>query len=95
MTKITKQEVLKLAEMSQIYIHENDIEQLTAKLEAVLTYASRLIEVAQGQHVAPLPQNSNVTRQDRVLPVDSEPLLALAPARADNYYTVPMILKST
>lgn len=95
MTKITKQEVLKLAEMSQIYLHESDIEQLTAKLDAVLTYASRLIEVAQGQQVTPLPQNSNITRQDSVFPVSPEPLLALAPARADNYYSVPMILKST
>ena len=94
MATITKQEVLKLAEMSQIHIQDDEIEQLTAKLDAVLTYASRLIQVAQGKVATPLPHNSNVTRQDKVVSTDPEPLLALAPARESMYYSVPMILKN-
>ncbi|MBA3954283.1 Asp-tRNA(Asn)/Glu-tRNA(Gln) amidotransferase subunit GatC [Candidatus Dependentiae bacterium] len=95
MVKITKEEVLKLAHMSQVAIDEHDIEKLTAKLDAVLSYASCLIEVAQGKKVYTTVQSTNVVREDRMVKTDPELLLSLAPEREEDYYVVPMILKNS
>lgn len=95
MAKVTKEEVAKLAHMSQLAIDEHDIEKLIAKLDAVLSYASCLIDVAQGKTADAMVQNSNIVREDRVINTDQEPLLALAPEREENYYVVPMILKNS
>ncbi len=46
MALITKEEVLKIAHMSRIAIHEDEIDELTKQLEAVLAYAARINEVA-------------------------------------------------
>ena len=46
MTKITKEEILKIARMSHLEIQEHEIEPLRAQLESVLSYAERVQEVS-------------------------------------------------
>ena len=94
MVKITRDDVLKLGAISNISISEDEIPALESKLSAVLSYAAYLKEVAAQKQGGALPQQSNVVRQDKVIPTPAEPLLALAPAREDNFYVVPMILKT-
>ena len=94
MIKITREDVLKLGHISNISISEDEIAPLMEKLSAVLSYAEYLKDIVGRQQGNPLPVQSNIMRQDVVIPVDPEPLLALAPAREENFYVVPMILKN-
>ncbi len=94
MVKITREDLLKLAKISAMSITEDEIPPLVEKLEAVLGYASYLQEIAAQQKGAAMPKNINVMREDVVIPTPSEPLLALAPSREENFYVVPIILKS-
>jgi len=93
MIKITREDVLKLGTISNISISEDEIPALLNKLQAVLSYASSLKDIAAQQQPKPLPIQSNIVRCDEIIRTDPEPLLALAPAREDSFYVVPMILK--
>lgn len=93
MIKITREDVLKLGTISNISISEEEIPALVDKLQAVLSYAAHLKDVAARQQGTELPVQKNVMRADEVIPTPAEPLLALAPAREDNFFVVPMILK--
>lgn len=94
MVKITREEVIKLAQMSQISVHEDEIPGLIKELEAVLAYASGLKAIADAHaDVALLPKNSNVFRPDESVQFDSQAILALAPEREANYFVVPVVIK--
>lgn len=96
MTHITKEEVLKLAALSHIALYEDEAEALARDLEAVLTYASSLQDVArtyQGPRLE-LIKNTNITRDDVPQLTPFEPLLAQAPEREGNYIVVPKIIKN-
>lgn len=93
MIQITREDVLKLGQISNITITEDEIGPLLEKLQAVLAYASHLKDIAAG-HEASLPKNVNVMKDDLVIPTPQEPLLRLAPQREENYYVVPTIIKN-
>jgi len=93
MIKITREDVLKLGAISNISITEEEIPALMSKLSAVLSYAEYLKEIAAKGQPSALPQQTNIMRDDVVVPTPEEPLLALAPQREDNLFVVPMILK--
>ncbi len=93
MIKITREDVLKLGKIANISITEEEIAPLIDKLQAVLSYASNLKNVAEAVSCEPLPQQSNVMRDDEVVTTPAEPLLALAPQREEHFFVVPMILK--
>ncbi|HEV2600674.1 MAG TPA: Asp-tRNA(Asn)/Glu-tRNA(Gln) amidotransferase subunit GatC [Candidatus Babeliales bacterium] len=93
MAKITKDELLKLARISQLDIHDDEIEPLLAQLDSVLSYAARVKEVPFDYDDA-CHGLSNVFRQDSVVQTNPESILALAPEREDNFFVVPRILES-
>lgn len=92
MALITKEEVLKIAHMSRITIHEDEIEPLTKHLEAVLSYAARVGQVATHQQEL-LPQNTNVFREDVAIPFNAARIIQEAPEVEENYVVVPAILE--
>ena len=92
MAIITKEEVRKIAHMSRIAIHEDEIDDLTGQLQAVLAYAARVNEVATAQQ-GPLPQNVNIFREDVMKPFDAERIKAEAPETEADYFVVPAILE--
>jgi aspartyl-tRNA(Asn)/glutamyl-tRNA(Gln) amidotransferase subunit C len=92
MARISKEEVLKIAQISRISVQEDEIGALIAQLEAVLEYAARVHEVADGQQL-PLPQNRNIFRPDVVIPFASEAILKQAPQIEADYFVVPAILE--
>src|ERR1700741_486060 len=107
MTKITKEELLKLCKLSHITITDQEADALVPDLDSVLSYASRVGEIAENPaHAQPLPpsaasavcrggeKNQNLFREDVIVPCDPEPLLKLAPQRTYDYYVVPMILEN-
>lgn len=91
MALITRDEVLKIAKMSRITIHEDEIEPLIKHLESVLAYAARVGQVATYDQ-APLPQNVNVFREDVAIPFNAERIKQEAPEIEEDYFVVPAIL---
>lgn len=92
MTKISKEEVLKIARMSHLELHDNEIPALIKQLEDVLSYAERVRDVSGVSQEAPV-RNVNVFREDVAVPSDPEPILAQAPEREGAYVIVPAILE--
>jgi aspartyl-tRNA(Asn)/glutamyl-tRNA(Gln) amidotransferase subunit C len=92
MSKITREELLKIARLSHLAISESEITALLADIDNVLTYAARVGEVQVD--VEPSAPLTNVFRDDVVISTDPQPLLAGAPERVEDYFVVPMILES-
>ncbi len=92
MAKVTREEILKIAQMSQLDIHKDEIEPLMSQVEQVLNYAERVKEIAT-QIQEQSDKNVNVFREDVIVRTDNEPILAQAPEREGNYFVVPMILE--
>lgn len=92
MTKISKEEILKLARISKVDIHEDEIVPLLKQLQDVLSYAERVKEVAL-EVEEPSIKNVNVFREDVVVKSDPEPILSRSPQREEDYFVVPAILE--
>jgi len=94
MIKVTREEVLKIAQMAYLEIHEDEINPIIERLESVLNYAAvRVSEVAADVQISS-NKNSNVFREDIVVPSNPEPLLKQAPEREEQYFVVPTILEN-
>ena len=93
MTKITKEELLKIAKISQLRLDKDEIEPLIKQIQDVLSYAERVQEVA-GDAQLPSNKNVNVLREDVIVRTDSKPILALAPEREGDYFVVPKIIEN-
>lgn len=92
MTKITKEEILKIARMSHLEIQEHEMEPLCAQLESVLSYAERVQEVIST--VQDLSRKQvNVFREDVIIDHDVEPILSQAPEREGEFFVVPAIIE--
>lgn len=92
MTKISKEEVKKIAQISALEIHEDEIGPMMKQLEEVLSYAECVQEIA-AEIEEPSNKNINVFREDVVIKTDSEAILERAPEREDNFFVVPSILE--
>ncbi len=90
---ITKEEVLKIAKISQIAVNSEQVQKLTNDIEAVLEYASFLDKIASVKQISVQEKNTNVFRSDISIKFYSEPLLNQAPSREENYFVVPAIIK--
>lgn len=93
MAKISKDQVLKLASMSAMTIHEDEIQAVALQLEAVVTYAERVKEIAQNIQQTS-GRNVNIMRDDIKKACFPEEILALAPEREENFFVVPVILEN-
>jgi aspartyl-tRNA(Asn)/glutamyl-tRNA(Gln) amidotransferase subunit C len=96
MSVISKEEVLRIAKMSRITVHEEEVDQLTKQLNDILTYAARVSEIAGlDQHAQQCQdsKNTNVWRQDTVVPCNGERILAAAPVHEADYFVVPAIIE--
>lgn len=91
MAKVTKEEILKIAEMTRVSIEEHEIDSILAQFNAVLNYAERVVEIAKDVETK-RDKNINCVRQDVVIPTDSQPILAQAPQSEDNYFVVPQFI---
>ena len=95
MTKITKEEVRKVAELARLELNKNEINNHAEQLEKILEYIKQLEEIDTNE-VPCTPRAIeviNVFRKDEKLNFDcNEELLDLAPSREDEYFKVPKIL---
>jgi len=94
MTKISREEILKIARMSHVDVRDDEIQSLIEQLAQVLSYAERVSHVAADTE-EPSTKNVNVFREDLAVKKDAKQILAQAPERAGNYFVVPKILESS
>lgn len=94
MAKITKQELLKIARISHLDIHDEEIDMVLAQLESVLSYAERVKEMAVMAADEEISSNKmiNVFREDLVVSFDAQAVLALAPEQEEDFFVVPKVL---
>jgi aspartyl-tRNA(Asn)/glutamyl-tRNA(Gln) amidotransferase subunit C len=96
MTQISRDAVLRLAQLSSLTLTDDEIEGLQADLQNILTYIDQLKEL-DTSGVEPTYQVTgleNVWREDvaKASQVSREDLLALAPEQQDNQIKVPKVL---
>jgi aspartyl-tRNA(Asn)/glutamyl-tRNA(Gln) amidotransferase subunit C len=93
MTRITKEDIEKVARLSHIALTEAEIATMGAHLESVLSYAARVQDIAQGSEIG-MQKNKNIERRDIPCCSNPETILAQAPEREGDYFVVPVIIES-
>lgn len=93
MTLISSEEVVKIAHISHIQLHTQEIEPLKHQLEQILNYAVRVAEAA-GNTYGVSTKNVNVLREDVAIGSDVQLVLKQAPQTEGNYFVVPIILEN-
>jgi aspartyl-tRNA(Asn)/glutamyl-tRNA(Gln) amidotransferase subunit C len=94
---LTRADVEHVARLARLALTDDEIEQLTVELGAVLEHAADvasldLADVPPTAHPLPL---RNVLRDDDVRPsLDRDEVLAAAPATEDGRFRVPRILEA-
>lgn len=96
MTKISRDDVLKLARLSSLQLDEDEVDPLASDIERILGYVEQLDEL-DTEGVEPAYQVTdlvNVFRDDEVEQsgVTREALLALAPEQQDDHIKVHKVL---
>jgi len=95
MSKITADDVRKVATLARLDLPEEKIATYTGQLERILDYVAQL-ESVDTEGVPPTTRAVevvNVTREDVVTPTDvREQLLNEAPQREGDFFRVPQIL---
>ena len=92
---LSPEELLKLASMSQLIVTEEELPYYARQLEARLSYTTGLKAILDrhAEVIASAPEHMNIMRDDVAIPTDSEPLLAQAPRREENFFVVPVVVK--
>ena len=92
MSTFTKEELLRVAELSALKLEEKEIEAFVVQLKTVLDYTAELsaCSITQEQECV---RNINVFRDDKVVVKDPSAILAIAPQVEDSYFVVPAILE--
>ena len=95
MTKITSNDVRKVAQLARLELSEDQIELYTSQLEKILGYVAQL-EKVETKDVLPTSRAVeviNVFRQDSVKDTTiRNELLDQAPEREGDFYRVPRIM---
>ncbi|QVL52637.1 MAG: Asp-tRNA(Asn)/Glu-tRNA(Gln) amidotransferase subunit GatC [Cyanobium sp. M30B3] len=95
MSKISAEDVRKVAHLARLDLPEEKIATYTGQLERILEYVAHL-EAVDTEGVPPTTRAVevvNVTRDDRIEPTPvRERLLDLAPQREGDFFRVPRIL---
>ena len=95
MTKITKDEVKKVANLARLELNENEINNHSEQLEKILEYVKQLetIDTNQVPCTTRAIEVTNVFRKDEKKNSDcNEELLELSPSREDKFFKVPKII---
>jgi len=93
MAHITKDELIKIAQISQVRLHEKEIPALAEHVEGVLNYSARVQEAAtQAEDMS--TKAINVMREDVVKPSTPDAILAAAPQVDHHYLVVPKVIDS-
>jgi len=95
MTKITKEEVKKVAHLARLELNENEINNHAEQLEKILDYIKHLEKIDTDNVLSTTRaiEVVNVLRKDEKKNSDcNEEILELGPSREDKYFKVPKII---
>ena len=95
MTKISKEEVKKVAQLARLELNEGEIRNHAEQLEKILEYIKQLerIQTDDVPCTTRAIEVVNVFREDEKKSSDcTEELLELGPSREDQYFKVPKII---
>lgn len=92
MTKVTKEEVKKFAELTKVSFHDDELDGIVQQLNDVLSYAEKVVQLASQQIDDSSKKNINANRADITITSDVTQILAQAPQQEDNYFVVPKFL---
>ena len=95
MTKISKEEVKKVAQLARLELNEGEIKNHAEQLEKILEYIKQLerIQTDDVPCTTRAIEVVNVFREDEKKSSDcTEELLELGPSREDQYFKVPKII---
>ena len=95
MTKITKEEVNKVAHLARLELNENEVNNHAKQLEKILDYIRQLekIDTDDVPCTTRAIEVVNVFRKDERRYSDcNEELLELGPSREENFFKVPKII---
>jgi len=95
MSKISAEDVRKVAQLARLDLPEETIATYTSQLERILDYVAHLeaVDTAGVPATTRAVEVVNVTRDDRIDPTPvREQLLDLAPQREGDFFRVPQIL---
>jgi aspartyl-tRNA(Asn)/glutamyl-tRNA(Gln) amidotransferase subunit C len=95
MTKITKEEVKKVANLARLELNENEINNHAEQLEKILDYIKQLekIDTDDIPCTTRAIEVKNVFRKDEKKNSDcNDELLELGPSIEDKYFKVPKII---
>ena len=95
MTKITNEEVKKVAHLARLELNDNEISNHAEQLEKILEYIEQLesIDTDDTPCTTRAIEVTNVFRKDEKKSSDcNEELLELGPSREDQYFKVPKII---
>jgi len=95
MTKITKEEVKKVAHLARLELDENEINNHAEQLEKILEYIKQLEKINTDDVACTTRaiEVINVFRKDEKINSSfTEEILELGPSREDKYFKVPKII---
>ena len=95
MTKITKEEVKKVAQLARLELNEHEINNHSEQLEKILDYVKELekIDTDGVPCTTRAIEVTNVFRKDEKIDSDCiEEILELGPSKEDKYFKVPKII---
>ena len=95
MTKITKKEVTKVANLARLKLNDHEINTHAEQLEKILDYIKQLekIDTDDVPCTTRAIEVINVFRKDEMQDFDcNEDILRLGPSREDKYFKVPKII---
>ena len=94
--KITKEDVLKIADIAHLNLTEDEVQGFTEDLEKMVAFADQLNEIDMTDAETKIEEATlfNVLRKDQVKPsMTKEELLANAPQEKNGCFFVPQIVE--
>jgi len=92
---LTKEEVIKIAQLARIELSEKEVEKFRVEVSTVLDYVDELkqVDVSGLEEVSQVTGLVNVQREDKAVEAENiEQILSQAPEIQDGYYKVKAIL---
>ena len=93
---VTKEEIMKIAILSKLFVADDEIDKLTADMSEIISFADTINNASEaGTDFDNINNLSNVLREDEVVPsYDREKILANAKDSDDGCFLVKNIIKT-
>lgn len=93
--KLTKEEVLHVADLARIEISEEEIETYQIKLKELLNQVEKILEIDDydsNYMIAPWQKNTEYRKDEEKEMLDPKEVLKNVPRKSGNYIEVPVVI---